>query len=59
MYGKRLFLIFIIAMSLLAAFGMWVMVDGAISYRNRTLLDDRASGTDTLSWNHLNQMLEG
>lgn len=59
MQGKKIMFVIIITMSLLVAFGAWVMVDGAIAYRNRTLIKERATGIETLSFDRFHQILEG
>lgn len=58
MNGKKIMLVILITMSLLMALGAWAMVDGAIAYRNRTLIEERASGTETLSFEHNHQIPE-
>lgn len=44
MKGKGLFAAVLVSMLLLAAFGVWAMVDSAIAYRSRPKLNVRPQG---------------
>lgn len=40
MSGKKLYAVFLVFMCLLAAFGLWVMTDSIIAYRQRPRVED-------------------
>lgn len=40
MNGKKLYIFVLVSMTLLAALGVWAMVDGAIAYRQRPMVQD-------------------
>ena len=39
MNGKRWYVLALLCMALLIAFGLWVMIHGMIEYRNRPLVE--------------------
>lgn len=49
MSGKRFYALVLVTMTLLAAFGAWVMVDGAVAYRTRPRVEDSVSNHESLS----------
>lgn len=49
MYGKKLYAFVLIFMTLIAALGVWTIIDGAVAYRNRTILEDAVRPSDRQS----------
>ena len=49
MVGRKFYVVVLISMSLIAAIGLWAMVDGAIAYRERPRLETSSAPGDTQS----------
>ena len=47
MSGKKIYTLIIVSMTLLAAFGAWVMFDGAYAYNHRTRLEVQSESNPT------------
>lgn len=39
MNGKKLYALIMVFMTLIAAFGIWVMIDGAVTYQERPRME--------------------
>lgn len=49
MVGRKFYAVVLISMTLIAAIGLWAMVDGAIDYRERPRLETSSSPGDAQS----------
>ena len=49
MKKNRSFAIVLVLLVLLMVYGLYVMIAGVASYRNRTLIEDRPLGADVIS----------
>lgn len=49
MNGKRIYIAFLISMALIAALGLWALVDSAIAYRQRPRVEDAIGSPGIIS----------